>query len=205
MSNRPSLNEDERDCLQELINISYGSATAAIAEIIEKFATLNIPRVEIVSLKEFEEFFKGKLSNYNTHYVTNQLIHGTIDGESMFVIDEESTQNLGKEFNILQDDAYEDELKDVVLEISNIITSTTLSKFASLIEAVITFSPPSIKILNSVEEFNEGCNYNYKHIIIISTGMKFKDQNITAELLILSKDESICYIKKSINKILEEF
>ena len=34
------LTEDEKDCLQELMNVAYGSATAAITEIFDAFAKL---------------------------------------------------------------------------------------------------------------------------------------------------------------------
>ena len=80
-----------------------------------------------------------------------------------------------------------------------------MSKFSQLIDAAITFSPPSIKILHSIEEFHEHYANEYSHIIIISTDINFKDQNIHGELLILSKDESILYMKKALDKILDEF
>jgi len=205
MSDNLTLNEDERDCLQELMNISYGSATAAIAEIIDRFATLSIPNIKTATLEEFKIYLKNKLDHNSSHYVTNQLINGTINGETMFIIDEKSTLNLGKEFELDEDELVDDELKDVVLEISNIITSTTLSKFAELIEASITFSPPTVKILHSIDEFNEHYANEYSHIIIITTDIKFKEQNINGELLILSKDESILFMKSALNRLLEEF
>ena len=204
MKDNLTLNEDERDCLQELMNISYGSATAAIAEIIDRFATLSIPNIKTVTSEEFKEYLRSKIELYGPHYVTNQLINGTMNGETMFILDENSTFNLGKEFDLEENEMNEEELKDVVLEISNIITSTTLSKFSEIIEASIIFSPPSIKILNSEQKFHENYSNEYNHIIIISTEIKFKDQNIHGELLILSKDESILYIKKALNKLLDE-
>jgi chemotaxis protein CheC len=203
--NNLSLNEDEIDCLQELMNISYGSATAAIAEIIEKFATLSIPNIKTLSFEEFQEYIKNKLDQGFPHYITNQIINGTINGETMFITDKESTINLGRELDLEEDELVEDELKDVVLETSNIITSTTLSKFSELISASITFSPPSISMVNSREDFHHHYANNYSQIIIISTNIEFKDQNIKGELLILSKDESIMFIKEALNKILEEF
>jgi len=199
------LNEDEIDCLQELMNISYGCATAAIAEIIDKFATLNIPKIQTASMSEFREYLKNKFDHNIPHYVTNQAINGSLNGENMFIMDEKSTYNLAKEFDLDDSEIDEEELKDVILEISNIISSTTLSKLATLFEASVIFSPPSIKIVNSINDFRNNFENEYKHIIIISTEIKFEDQNIQGELLILSKDDSITYIKNALNKILEEF
>lgn len=205
MSDNLALDEDERDCLQELMNISYGSATAAIAEIIDKFATLSIPDIKTATIDEFKEYLHKRLDHNQVHYVTNQLINGTLSGETMFIMNEESTLNLAGEFDLDDDEIDEEELKDVVLEISNIITSTTLSKLAELVEASITFSPPQINLINNINEFHTHYTKEYSHIIIISTDIMFEDQNIKGELLILSKDEAILYLKEALNKLLDEF
>jgi chemotaxis protein CheC len=206
MSTDLSLDEDERDCLQELMNISYGSATAAIAEIIDKFATLDIPDIKTATIVEFKKYLHDKLDHTHVHYVTNQLINGTLSGETMFIMKEESTYNLAREFDLDDDEIDDEELKDVILEISNIITSTTLSKLAELVEASITFSPPQINIINTFDEFHDHYTNEYSHIIIIiSTDIKFEDQNIKGELLILSKNDAILYLKEALNKLLDEF
>lgn len=205
MANELVLNEDERDCLQELMNISYGSATAAIAEIIDKFATLNIPSIETLSISEFKKYLSKKLNANSIQYVTNQLISGSLSGETMFIMNEESTFNLASEFDLDDDEMDEDELKDVVLEISNIITSTTLGKLAELVETTISFSPPSINIIKSFDDLDDHYTNEYNHIIIISTDIKFEEQNIKGELLILSKDNAIMYLKDALNKMLDEF
>lgn len=205
MANELVLNEDERDCLQELMNISYGSATAAIAEIIDKFATLNIPSIETLSISEFKKHLSKKLNANSIQYVTNQLISGSLSGETMFIMNEESTFNLASEFDLDDDEMDEDELKDVVLEISNIITSTTLGKLAELVETTISFSPPSINIIKSFDDLDDHYTNEYNHIIIISTDIKFEEQNIKGELLILSKDNAIMYLKDALNKMLDEF
>lgn len=199
------INEDERDCLQELMNISYGEATAAIAKVIEQYATLDIPKIEIANAEEFKEYFLQKFDNDNVYYVSNQQIDGMISGENMFIMDETSVINLAKEFDLDDDEINEMELKDILLDISNIITSTTLSKLAELLEANIIFSSPSSKIIRSIEHLNNRYETQYNHIIIISTMIKFEAQDIEGELLIMSKDESFGYIKDALNKILEEY
>jgi chemotaxis protein CheC len=42
-------------------------------------------------------------------------------------------------------------------------------------------------------------------VIIISTVLNFENQNISGELLILTTNETIEYIKELLNKILEEY
>lgn len=209
MSNKQSLSlaltEDEIDCLQELMNISYGEATAAIAKVINRRATLDIPSIKDATAQEFNEYFINKFDNVTVHYVTNQQIDGTLSGETMFVMDETSLRNLALELGIQAGEINEYELKDVLLEIYNIVTSTTLSKLAELINATISFSSPCSKVIQNVNNLDNRYETKYHHIIIISTMIKFEEQHIEGELLIMSKDDSFIYMKKALNTMIEEY
>lgn len=200
-----ALNEDERDCLQELMNISYGAATSAVAEIINQFATLNIPKIKTANTSEFKDYFEEKFNHEVNYFVANQPIDGTLSGENMFIMDESSTKNLAKEFGLEEEEMVEDELKDVILEITNIISATTTSKFSELIDAIVTFSPPSVKMLYSTDNIEDRYETEYKYVIIISTDLKFQEQEIHGELILMSKDESILFIKEALNRLIEEF
>ena len=199
------LDSDEKDCLQELMNISYGVATAAITQIVNKFATLNIPKIEIVNAIEFREYLNKRFNRNSSYFVCSQLLNGNIAGENMFIMDNESINNLAKEFGLDESEINEDELKDIMLEISNIISTTTISKLCELLDSSVIFSPPSISIVSSMEKYENKYEAEYQHIIIIATELLFEDQNIHGELIILSKDDSILFIKDAIKKILDEY
>ena len=123
----------------------------------------------------------------------------------MFIMDNESINNLAKEFGLDESEINEDELKDIMLVISNIISTTTISKLCDLLNSNVIFSPPSISIVSSIENYENNYKAEYHYIIIIATELLFEDQNIHGELVILSKDESILFLKEAIKKILEEY
>ncbi|XPV68617.1 MAG: chemotaxis protein CheX [Halarcobacter sp.] len=199
-----SLNEDQVDCLQELMNIAYGSATASLAEIIGKNAKLGIPNIKTFNSQEFQNYCDKKFDDHGC-YLVNQKIDGTLSGENLFIMDKKSTTNLAKEFGLSDEEITDSELRDIVLEITNIISSTTLSKLASLMDASIIFSPPSIKKIESILNFSDKYKTQYKFIIVISTEIIFEQQNIYGELIIMSKDESVFYMKNALDRLLKEF
>ncbi|MGB5920369.1 chemotaxis protein CheC [Arcobacter sp.] len=204
MNDSNCFNDDQKDCLQELMNISYGSATAAIADIIGKFANLSIPKITTLSSSDFKDYIQEKVEHYPACYLVSQLIDGKLSGENLFLIDESSLKNLALEFDLNESDINEDELKDVVLEITNIISSTTSSKLAELIETDILFSPPDVKIVESAQNLEEHYHVEYNHIIIISTVIEFEIQNIHSELIMMLKDDSIGFMKSALDKIMDE-
>jgi chemotaxis protein CheC len=199
------LNEDQRDCLQELMNISYGEATAAISKIIDRFATLAIPVINSVTAEELKEHLFSKLDHNTTFYVAHQLINGDLAGENLFIIDKQSSINLATEFDLEADEIEDDDLEDIVLEITNILSSTTSSKLASMIDAKVSFSAPSVNYITSKKEFEKNIKCEYEDIIIISTELKFEDRNIQGELVLMKHKNSSLFLKNALDVFIEEF
>jgi len=204
MQNQIILNEDEKDCLQELMNIAYGFATASISEILGKFATLSIPKINTISSKELNSYLNKKLLSNKKYYICNQLINGHLSGENIFLIDEKSSKNLAKEFDIDESNIEENEIKDIVLEITNILSSATSGKLASLVNATVSFNAPHITKIESLDQFDKRFESEYAHVIIIATELNFKDQHIKGELMLLTREKSSEYLKKALEKVLEE-
>ena len=136
--------------------------------------------------------------------MASQLMHGELSGENLFIIDKTSATNLASEFDFEDFEINDDELKDIVLEITNIISSTTLSKLSSLLNMDVSFSSPKVDYIRSEVEFNKQYEFNYETIIIISTELKFEDQHIDGELVIMTNRESSIHIKKELNAVLDD-
>ena len=204
MKSNITLTEDEKDCLQELMNVAYGSATAAITEILDAFAKLSIPKIQIINASELKTYLSNELNLEVEHLVSLQQINGTLCGENMFVIDKQSAKNIAYKFGLEEDEVNDEEIADVVLEITNILSSSTISKLAEDIDTNVSFSAPSIKTLTSINQLNNLFISKYEKVIIISTQLNFQDLNINAELFIFTTDNSILYIKEKLNKILDE-
>ena len=204
MKSNITLTEDEKDCLQELMNVAYGSATAAITEILDAFAKLSIPKIQIINASELKIYLSNELNLEVEHLVSLQQINGTLCGENMFVIDKQSAKNIAYKFGLEEDEVNDEEIADVVLEITNILSSSTISKLAEDIDTNVSFSAPTIKTLTSIDQLKNLFISKYEKVIIISTQLKFEDLDINAELFIFTTDNSILYIKEKLNKILDE-
>ena len=204
MKSNITLTEDEKDCLQELMNVAYGSATAAITEILDAFAKLSIPKIQIINASELKTYLSNELNLEVEHLVSLQQINGTLCGENMFVIDKQSAKNIAYKFGLEEDEVNDEEIADVVLEITNILSSSTISKLAEDIDTNVSFSAPTIKTLTTIEQLKNLFISKYEKVIIISTQLKFEDLDINAELFIFTTDNSILYIKEKLNKILDE-
>lgn len=191
------LTEDERDVLQELMNVAYGASAAIIAEILDAFATLSIPNVKVMQTKKLlEEFKKLKEDSY---FFSTQAFIGEFSGESVFFINNKSAKNLANHLELKSNE----DLEDAILEITNVLTSSLTTRLAQEMGTHIKFSTPNINNI-MITEIGENKTFKeYSQVIVMETVIDFEDQKINAEIFILTKDDSIEWLKNQLNIILE--
>ena len=192
-----TLTEDEKDVLQELMNVAYGNATAVVAEMLEAFATLSIPNIKVIETKELlQEFHSLKNDSY---FFSTQAFVGEFSGESAFFIDEDSANNLSKHLEL---ESPED-LDDAILELTNVLTSSLTTRLAQEMDTQVKFALPNISKIPLNEIQNSKTFQLYDQVIVIDTQLNFEDQKINGEIFILTKDGSIEWLKNRLNTILE--
>ncbi|QSZ43023.1 chemotaxis protein CheC [Sulfurimonas aquatica] len=190
------LTDDEKDLLQELMNIAYGNATSIIASMMDAFASLSIPNITIMPVPQLiKSFEKLKISNY---FFTSQIFTGQFSGESAFFISLQSAKNLATHLKVED----EHELDDVILELTNILTSSLISRLAQEMQTEVDFSPPKLLNINICHTNSVNSFKKFSQVIVIETQMNFKEQEIHGQIFILTQDESITWLKQKINTII---
>ncbi len=190
---------DLKDVLGELINISFGSATATIADLFDNFATLNVPEINFIELEEVNEFIMG-IYDKQKIYITTQQFKGKFQGEIVLVIDRESAQNM--QFIVDDEsDIEEDEVRQTVLEISNILGSSCIGKLAELLVTEVTFAPPSIDFSETLIQDVHGSPYS--KVIVISTVLSFDELKINGKLVIMFSDDMFVWLEQALNDFMD--
>ncbi|MCF6339739.1 MAG: chemotaxis protein CheC [Sulfurimonas sp.] len=192
-----TFNDDEKDVLQELINIAYGNATAIVADILDAFASLSVPIIEVMTINEL--LFKFNNFKHSSYFFSTQAFIGDFSGECAFFINEESANNLAKHLDI---DNVAD-LDDAILELTNILTSSLTMRLAQEMHTEVTYSLPNISKIPLSELSNSKTLQYYSQVIVIDTKLNFKEQHIDGQIFILTKDGSMQWLKKQLNIILK--
>lgn len=191
------LTEDERDVLQELMNVAYGNATAVVADMLDAFASLSIPNITVMQTNKLITTFTSLSTE--SYFFATQAFNGEFSGESAFFIDQTSANNLAKHLELES----VDDLDDAILELTNVLTSSLTTKLSQEMQTEVSFSLPSISKI-PLQEIGETQTFQqYSQVIVIDTELNFQDQKIHGKIFILTKDESIQWLKTKLNSILE--
>lgn len=192
-----SLSEDEKDVLQELMNVAYGNATAIVADMLDAFASLSIPNIKVMETEELLETFHSLKGE--SYFFSTQAFVGKFSGECAFFIDNISAKNLAAHLELEGDE----DLNDAILELTNILTSSLTTRLAQEMNTQVKFTLPSIAKIPLNKLGDSKTFKQYSQVIVIDTQLNFKDQKINAEIFILTKDGSIEWLKNQLNNILE--
>lgn len=187
------MTEEDKEVLAELINISFGAATAVISDMLETFATLHIPQVEVFSLHEMRMLLNEKIRQSATQLIcSSQLFFGDLDGETVFVIDERSALNIAKYLGGAADpiELGRDQILDPVLEVGNILSAACLKKLNQQLGLISVFTMPSVEFLPkegiAFEELEgKGALSGEANAILINTELDFQEEKIAGSIYIV--------------------
>lgn len=195
--------DDHLDMLRELMNIAMGNATASIADLLEAFGKMHIPQILISDMEGLAGYIQQTISDSQRNYVTKQLFGGMFSGEFLFVISEESALHLGHHLYDV-DNPSDGDILDAVIELTNILSATIISRLTEELNTKVQFFVPSTELIEGNALISQEDIMNYHRIIIISTQMEFEHQNISGQIFILTKDGMIESLKALIDRKLEE-
>ncbi len=211
MGNEQLLSTDEKDCLEEIVNISFGLATSLIADMFECFATLKVPSLEIIKSTDLNKHMVKRFDHKEDLYLASQAFKGSFEGETIFFIENQSTINLVKllfkinEIDKTEIDIEQNDIDSSILEISNIVSSSCLGKIGDLLKTSIMFSSPIIEYKENQNEMFDNDLMDCEQVIIIETVLEFKDHNIKAYLAILPSKISFGWLKNSLQEFLSSY
>ncbi len=196
--------EEEKEILQEIMNIAFGNATADLAEVIDIFILLSVPNVQVINVGEIPNYVTKKVDFAGETSIVSQHFWGDFRGSSIMVFPSRSGRDL---ISILSNDDSDDFSpnpmvsleNEVLMEIGNILIGACIGKISELLNTFVTYSPPTViheksdDYTHFVESFDPS-----QRAIIMETIFKFEKRDINGLLLIITDQESVKWLQKAL-------
>ena len=204
------ISAEEKEILQEVMNIAFGKAAADLAEVINIFVVLSVPHVEMLSARELPDYLKNQVSGYDTISILEQNFWGDFKGSAFMIFD----ANAGKELISLfgeeegssgfqSMDALEQE---TLMEVGNILIGACVGKLAELLGDNVTYSPPRVITGNSPSNSIPADTFEKdSSAIVLKTVFCFNERNVEGFLFLVTSHDSIVWLKKALASFMEQF
>lgn len=193
MSSTISLSEDQRDALQELMNISMGQAANSLAHLIETKIGISIPKISAVTPSELFSL----INRSENAYYTRQSFLGDIQGEVMAVVSE---SGLAEVANLLE---YEEplsksDIEETILELSNILAGACLAGLSSQLELATNLNMPTLFSPNKAS-FVE---LNWQHSLVMEVQFDIELSSFSMRVVFCLDRTSLIKLNDTIDELL---
>ncbi len=193
MSSTISLTEDQRDALQELMNISMGQAANSLAHLIETKIGISIPKISAVTPSELFSL----INRSENAYYTRQSFLGDIQGEVMAVVSE---SGLAEVANLLE---YEEplsksDIEETILELSNILAGACLAGLSSQLELATNLNMPTLFSPNKAS-FVE---LNWQHSLVMEVQFDIELSSFSMRVVFCLDRTSLIKLTDTIDELL---
>lgn len=200
------LSAEQRDALIEIIHIGIGKAAASLSQMITKRVELSIPELDIKPLDKFQRFY--------TRYVegdavaVRQRFEGNFAGDALLLFPKDSGKRL---VDVLLDrknapNEFSETDQSAITEVGNILISACVGTFGNILKSEITYTSPALTIRDAgsiIGDLAEQESSRTKYGIILKTEFAVKRSQIYGHLVLVFGFESIDFLRKAIDKMLE--
>lgn len=186
--------EDQRDVLQELMNISMGQAANELAKLIETKITLSIPHIITVTPDEFAEIF----ASGDRNWFTRQSFLGSLRGEVITLLSKSGADTMASlmDYELPLDDSTTEEL---MLELANILAGACLKGFAEQLELNANLSMPTSYTPSS----DTSTQFRWSSALLMEVEFKVEKSMFGSKVLICLEEQSIESLISRLDALLE--
>ena len=195
--------EDQRDALQEITNIAMGQAGSSLAQLLDVFVILSVPRVRIVGVEDVPAAVSEMVDDPEEVTAVRQAFYNKLRGETMVIFGRKGCSDLADlmGYDEVQDSEDEEEL---LLDVTNILVGAVLNGLGEQIEVEFGFSPPQIMAMNTpVEKVLVSDQLGWSHALLIEVNFSLEERGFKCYLIMLMPEESIDMMRLALDHLLE--
>ncbi|MDY6823286.1 MAG: chemotaxis protein CheC [Thermodesulfobacteriota bacterium] len=203
--------QDEKEILEEVMNIAFGSASADLGEIIDIHVSLNAPEVQVTAVQSVPDYLQTVRQAHHNIKIIEQNFWGDFTGRSFLAVagdTENAVAGLIREVtpNRSEEEDFEIRSNSALLEIGNILIGACIGKVGELLSTLVTYSPPTLsdthKPLSAL--LSDFCDPSMT-ALIVRTLFTFTDKPVNGLILTVVSPESIAWMKGALMDFMENY
>lgn len=206
--------EEERDILQEIMNIAFGNATADLADLIDIQVILSVPDVQVLNFRALPTYLSETINHGARNSVTGQKFWGDFNGSGLLFLPRGTERVLSKFLNISYREAepsmsaveIENVKSGLLLEISNILIGACVGKISDLLNTVVSYTPPELLTMDNTDFGFLLTHFEAEQTaIVMKTLFQFDQQDINGLLLVMTNHDSVNWLKTALHAFMSQY
>ncbi|MEO3678007.1 chemotaxis protein [Rheinheimera fenheensis] len=197
--------EEQRDCLQELVNVAMGQASDKLARYLETMVHLQVPAIKLVDTQHLPEHFANRYQQQSVSLISLGFFGDQgLRGETIMLYQLANVGVLTKLLGYSDDDSSEAEM---LTDISSVLTTTFLNGLAEQLDNSFSYAAP--RILSSRDEhFADklaATAQQWQLALQVDIRYQLTDYSFHCDMILLIPGEAVLRLRQMLDQILADF
>lgn len=189
---------DERDALQEVVNIGMGTAGAALSAALESLVGLSVPKIDLVRLDCFSDIPRLVGWSDPDACAIRQAFYDGIDGEVLVLFGREGRARLSEKLGYT-DEGTDGSEQELLLDFTNVFVGACMNGIARQLAIQLRYSAPSILSLNApLSTTLEQLEVSVDSLLLVNVDFALQDCSFRSQLVILFPNASMLRLKEAV-------
>ncbi|WP_448567436.1 response regulator [Thalassotalea ganghwensis] len=198
-----ALEQDIRDCYQEIANVAMGQAGDLLARLLDVFVVLPIPNVNLIEVSELSMALSAVEAHESTSGICQGFIGAGISGEALLILNDSSFKDVASLMNYQYEVDESTEL-ELLMDLANVLIGACLSGVSNQLD--MSFSQGHPVVLGQHRKISELIATNaerWKRTLAIEISYGIENYNIKCDLLLLFTEDSMKTLNNKLAYLLD--
>lgn len=198
------LSQDQQEALQEIANIGMGQAGSSIAQALDHFVRLSIPRILALRPEDLGAALTrtvgpGKVS------AVRQAFHSHVRGEAIAIYGEQRCDDLADLMGYDQPSDHAGKM-ELLLDVSNLLIGACLRGIAEQLHADIGFSAPSLLADDvPIERLLDTDEAPWDNALLLEVNFSLEQRSFACHLVVLMTEGEVTTMAAALDRFLAAY
>lgn len=198
-----SLNEEQRDCYQELTNVAMGQAADRLARLLDVYVVLPIPKVNLIEASDLRMAIQDAETDKAMSAVCQGFIGSGIAGEALLLFNDTSFNDLASLMNYSGELDRYGEL-ELLMDVSSLLIGACIQGIGEQLEIHFNQGHPVVLGQHCKPgDLLKAGNHQWTQTLAIEIHYTIEHVNIDCDLLLLFTEDSVVRLNNKINYLLD--
>ncbi|NLU96695.1 response regulator [Marinomonas sp. UCMA 3892] len=192
------------DCLQEVSNIAMGRAASVLAEMLNVFIKLPVPKVNILEVSELQMALDYSVKEDSCSAVSQGFVGSGIAFETLLIFSDSSFPDMAKLLNVTEaiDSIVEVEL---LMDVSSVLVGPFIDAFGKQLNIDFSHSHPALLAQHAkVSDLVDAKRAKWKRTLSVEIVYEVENYQISCDLMMLFTEDSVSVLENLLSYLVEE-
>jgi chemotaxis protein CheY-P-specific phosphatase CheC len=198
------LDEDLRDCFQEISNVAVGRAASLLAQLLDVFVIMPIPMVNLLERSELRMALSSIGESVSVSAVCQGFTGSKIAGEALLIFNDASFTDMA-ELTSFKGEITEQIELELLMDIANILIGACLNGLAEQIDVSFSQGQPSLLGQHiTIDDMLAEQESDWQRALTIELPYKLEGRNVDCDLLLLFTEDSLSVLTDKMAYMMED-